>query len=261
MYKKIEKTIIDVINEYKPNNIFDFWKEAIVKTISANNKLFNTLKQYVSDEHFMPNDILMDAKSVIVYFIPFTEQIIMSNMKGISASREWALAYIKTNDLITKINNELENLMWSNNFSVGKLPATHNFDEKTLMSNWSHRHIAYIAGLGTFGLNNMLITESGCCGRLGSIVTNYDFGDYAEIDERKEKCLHKITGGCGLCQKKCINAAYENQMFNRKKCYEKCLENAEYYKMIGHADACGKCLVGLPCSMQDPSKNIRALEF
>jgi epoxyqueuosine reductase QueG len=33
-------------------------------------------------------------------------------------------------------------------------------------SNWSERHAAYIAGLGTFGLGRSLITSQGCAGAL-----------------------------------------------------------------------------------------------
>ena len=43
---------------------------------------------------------------------------------------------------------------------------------KNLISDWSHRHVAVIAGLGKFGLNNMLITDNGCCGRVGSFITD-----------------------------------------------------------------------------------------
>jgi hypothetical protein len=51
------------------------------------------------------------------------------------------------------------------NYRVTTTPATHNFDAKRLISNWSHRHAGYIAGSGKFGLNNMITTERGCCGK------------------------------------------------------------------------------------------------
>jgi epoxyqueuosine reductase QueG len=122
--------------------------------------------------------------------------------------------------------------MNKNGYKTGKIPATHNFDVKKLISNWSHRHIAYIAGIGTFGINNMLITKNGCCGRFGSIITNYELKEYKQINEIKEKCLYKINGSCGICQKKCIVNAYENNNYDRHKCYKQCLENAEYHKKI-----------------------------
>jgi epoxyqueuosine reductase QueG len=198
----------------------------------------------------MPCDIMQDAKSIVSYFIPFQDDIVNSNIEGAYASKEWAVAYVKTNDLITAINNNIETLMKKNGYKTGKIPATHNFDADKLISNWSHRHIAYIAGLGTFGINNMLITKNGCCGRVGSIILNYEVSEYKQIGEIKEKCLNKLNGSCGMCQKKCIAGAYEKNGFNRHKCYEQCLKNAEYHKDTGYADVCGKCLVGLPCSVK-----------
>ena len=37
-------------------------------------------------------------------------------------------------------------------------------------SNWSERHVAHIAGLGTFSLSRSLITSAGAAGRIGSLV-------------------------------------------------------------------------------------------
>ena len=253
MYNKIIETIkMEIINYGKNNHINNMWKEPIIEIISAENERFYSLKQSVSPEHLMPNDILSDAKSIISFFIPFEETVVKSNIRGTLVSKEWVLAYIKTNDLINEINNKIELLMNKNRYKAGKIPATHNFDEEKLISNWSHRHIAHIAGIGTFGINNMLITKNGCCGRFGSIIINYKQEKYKQDIVIKEKCLNKANGKCGICRKKCIVNAYENNNFNRRKCYEKCLENAGYYKSIGFADVCGKCLVGLPCSMKKP---------
>ena len=253
MYNKIIETIESTVTGYEANNhLGKLWKEPIIKIIPAKDEKLNILRKAVSPEHFIPEDILSDAKSIISFFLPFRESIANSNIEGTIASKEWAMAYIQTNDLIKTINDKIEKLMENNGYKTGKIPATHNFDEKKLISNWSHRHIAYIAGIGTFGINNMLITKSGCCGRFGSIITNYELDKYSQITEIKEKCLYKLNSSCGICQKKCIVNAYENNNYNRYKCYEQCLKNAKHHEKIGYADVCGKCLVGLPCSIKEP---------
>ena len=146
MYNKIIETIkMEIINYGKNNHINNMWKEPIIEIISAENERFYSLKQSVSPEHLMPNDILSDAKSIISFFIPFEETVVKSNIRGTLVSKEWVLAYIKTNDLINEINNKIELLMNKNRYKAGKIPATHNFDEEKLISNWSHRHIAHIA--------------------------------------------------------------------------------------------------------------------
>jgi epoxyqueuosine reductase QueG len=254
MHSEIIKTINSTISDYENiNNLNNMWREPIIEIISAKNEKLQDLKQIVSLEHLLPFDILPDAKSIISFFIPFDEKIVKSNINGTMASKEWAEAYIKTNDLIKTINDKIEELMGKNGYKTGKIPATHNFNEKTLMSNWSHRHIAFIAGMGTFGLNNMLITEKGCCGRFGSIIINCEIKNYKDTGKVKEKCLNKLNGNCGICQKRCVANAYKNNSFNKEICYKQCLDNAEYYKdTAGYADVCGKCLVGLPCSIQEP---------
>ena len=253
MHNEITGTIKSTIFNYeKINRLSKMWKEPIIRIIPAANEKFKILKKAVSAEHLMPYDILSDAKSIISFFIPFQENIVESNIKGIMASKEWATAYIKTNDLIKTINDKIETLMEKNGYKTGKIPATHNFDEEKLISNWSHRHIAYIAGIGTFGINNMLITKNGCCGRFGSIIINYELKEYGQINEVKEKCLNKLYGNCRICHKKCVAHVYEDNNFNRFKCYKQCLENAKHHEKTGYADVCGKCLVGLPCSIKEP---------
>ncbi len=44
------------------------------------------------------------------------------------------------------------------------------FIVKTMACAWSHKSAAAIAGLGSFGLHRMLITDAGCAGRCGSLL-------------------------------------------------------------------------------------------
>jgi epoxyqueuosine reductase QueG len=201
----------------------------------------------------MPNDILPDAESIISYFVPFQEYIVKSNIKGPMASTEWAVANIKTDNLIRMINENIELLMRKNGHKSAKISVVHSFDVKKLVHTWSHMHIAQIAGIGTFGINNMLITKNGCCGRFGSILINYKLSEYKQVGEQKEKCLNKLHGTCGACQSNCVAKCFgSNNYFDRQKCYEQCLKNREHHKKYGHADVCGKCQVNLPCSMKEP---------
>ncbi len=228
------------------------WKEPIVAAVSAKNERFGELKRVVGEGHLLPDDVLPGAKGIVAYFIPFADRVAVSNIPGRQASAEWAEAYLRTNRLIAGISDAAERLMAGYGYRIGKIPATHNFDEKTLISDWSHRHVAAIAGLGSFGANNMLITDRGCCGRLGSIVTDCEFPDTADSPVR-ERCLHKQNGTCGVCRDKCVAGAYRPDGFDRHACYRMCIENAGLHRSLGLADVCGKCLVGLPCSLGDPS--------
>ena len=230
------------------------WKEPLVAYARADDPLFAMLKQVISPTHALPRDFLAEARTVITYFLPFTDKVVESNKTGRFSSRTWALAYIETNQLIGVINQHLQEQLIEQGYKAVFVPATHNFNQKTLLSDWSHRSAAYIAGLGTFGLNHMLITESGCCGRVGSLVTNLKLTPTPRYN--RELCLHKAEGSCGRCAEKCVNDALSIEGLGKHKCYEMCLINAgQLSDLESIADVCGKCLVGVPCSVAAPSSH------
>jgi epoxyqueuosine reductase QueG len=204
----------------------------------------------ISSEHLLPSEILENSKSVIVYFIPFKKDIVRSNSKGICSSKEWAEAYVLTTQMIVKLNRFLSEKIQKMGFKMAEIPPTHNFDKDKLISNWSHKHVAYIAGLGKFGLRKMIITEKGCCGRLGSIVTDLKLKPTNRPDN--EFCLYFHDKSCIKCVEKCPFGALGINKFDRKKCYQICLSNAELHSKMGYADVCGKCLSIVPCSLRNP---------
>lgn len=253
MPNEIKEIIRNFVKNYsKQNNTNTDWEEPLLAFASADDPLFLKLKEVVSETHSLPNQLLPGAQTVISFFIPFESGVVLSNVDENECSKEWALAYIETNKLIDDLNKTIALSLSKKNYNTVLLPPTHNFDEKRLISDWSHKHVAYIAGLGNFGLHKMLITEKGSCGRLGSVITN------AKIDanERNEEeyCLYFHDKSCRKCVEKCIFDALKIDSFNRNKCYEVCLKNAQLFSKYGFADVCGKCLSMVPCSLTNPVK-------
>ncbi|MBN1584034.1 MAG: epoxyqueuosine reductase [Anaerolineae bacterium] len=226
------------------------WGKPLVAFASAHDELFARLKTLIGPTHATPGELLDDAQTIIVYFLPFDRSIVHSNRPGDKASHEWAMAYIETNHLITAINRHLAHALAERCYKTVVLPPTHNFDREKLISDWSHKHVAYIAGLGRFGLHHMLITGEGCCGRLGSLVTTAP----TEATPRpvEEYCLYKHNQTCQACVKRCVGAALTANGLDRHRCYAICLENAELHKEQGLADVCGKCVSMVPCSFENP---------
>ncbi|SNS11225.1 Epoxyqueuosine reductase QueG (queuosine biosynthesis) [Anaerovirgula multivorans] len=252
MKEKIEKYIKEFVKKYpEVKGTETRWKEPLIAYADAKNPMFLELKKIVVPTHGIPTDFLQDAKTVITYFLPFEGEVVKSNIKGKESSRTWGMAYIETNRLILDLNTYLHEKIQELGYQSTIIPATHNFDVETLISEWSHRHVAYIAGLGKFGLNNMFITEKGCCGRVGSIVTNIKI-EATEVKE-EEYCLYKTKAICKKCVEGCINGALTVDGYDRHKCYEMCLHNDEYLGDIGVTDVCGKCMVGVPCSFRNPT--------
>jgi len=222
------------------------WRTPLISFAAADDHRFPLLREIVGEDHLLPRDILAEGRTVAAYFLPFREEVVESNRKGQEASFLWAKAYVETNKLIPKLNEHIKGILNSEGYTSAFVPPTAVFDKTTLKSIWSHRHVARIAGLGSFGLNNMLITEKGCCGRIGTFVTDLvvSSGEKGEM----EYCLAKKGTPCGVCQRNCVAEALAKEEFDRFSCFERCLENGRIYKDMGEAWVCGKCLVGLPCS-------------
>ena len=71
-------------------------------------------------------------------------------------------------------------------------------------SNWSERHAAYAAGLGTFGLCDGLITQVGKAVRVGSVVAQVavpaskrPYGDHQAYCNHDKGCRACIVAGYG----------------------------------------------------------------
>ncbi len=248
----MEQYYIQIITDYIKNykGAVTNWEAPLVGFASAKDSLFASLKETISPTHALPRDLLTNAQTVITYFIPFAKGISLSNLPRKEASYEWAIAYIETNQLILDLTVHLHDRLQEGGYDACILPATHNFDTNKLISDWSHRHAAFIAGLGKFGLNNMLITEKGCCGRIGSIITTLQLPP--TLRSSGENCLYYRYGVCKKCISRCVNGALTETSFDRQLCYASCLDNAKLFNELGLADVCGKCLVDLPCSFTNP---------
>ena len=257
MNNKINKLVIDYVKNYQQLSSTETgWLTPVVGVSKADNPLFIKLKEIIGPSHALPTDFIKDAKSVIVFFLPFQDSTVSSNIGGIESSREWDIANIETNSLIIDLSKHLSETISTMGYTSTVLPPTYNYNEKELLSDWSHRHIGYIAGIGTFGIHNMLITESGCCGRLGSVITNLPL--LPTERKSRESCLFKHNGTCRKCTDRCVVTAISIDngypFVNKRKCNSQIYDNPIPQYSIGLGDACGKCMCGVPCSLQNPNK-------
>lgn len=230
----------------------DYWREPLVAVASATDPLLGELRRVATPDHAMPEEILPGAQAVVVYFLPFQRWLGRENdQAGHYAARSWAVSYVATNQLIHDINTHLQERLEAEGYQAGITPATHNFDEKKLISRWSHRHLAYVAGLGTFGRHNLLITAAGCCGRVGSLVTTMPLPPTPR--PAAEYCLDKEGNDCSACVSKCAYGALSETGFDRHRCYAQLLVNDRRYDDLPLVDVCGKCSCEVPCSYTIPT--------
>ncbi len=240
------------------------WRRPLVGFADARSTEFPRLRETAHPRHVMPWEALEGAKTVIAYFVPFTESIGRGNAGAGLASADWARAYEETNAMLARLSRHLAEWLAKRGYAAASPAEALVFDRVNITCRWSQRHAAKIAGLGSFGLNNMLITERGCCGRLGSLITAMDVEHDKPWD--KEACLYKRNGSCGVCAARCPAGALSPEGFDRVKCYAQCLKNAEVHRGYGNSyasaaggeaeesgsEVCGKCLAGVPCAFRRP---------
>jgi len=225
----------------------EFYRKPLVGFSSAEDPLFKNIKSNVGPEHLYPQDILPEAKTVISFFIPFSESVVSSNQADEAVSVEWAESYVKTNALINHISEKMVEYLDNIGIKAATIKATHNYDEKTLRSGWSHRSAAYVAGLGKFGVNRMLITKAGSAGRYGTVIMSQKISP----DERPENeyCLYNKNGSCLKCVEACPVDALNTDGFDRFKCHEHLIDISKQFTHIGLCDVCGKCVVSCPLAI------------
>jgi epoxyqueuosine reductase QueG len=257
--KEVKDTIKACVSDYMQTYRRSKWRTPIFSFADADNPKFSLLKEKIGSFYNLPSDLLPEARTVIIYFLPYDEDTMESNVGGGQRSLEWDVAYFDTNNLIGKINEELKEMLNSGGYKVGMTEATiplKEGEEYPVVSNWSHRHAAWVAGMGTFGINNMLITKEGCCGRFGSLVTDLYIEPTPELEE--EYCLYKKDGSCGLCADNCPSDCFAETDYGDIVCDKNICNSFLLYgtsplpESPGDGHTCGKCLCGIPCSTSAP---------
>jgi len=125
-------------------------------------------------------------------------------------------------------------------------------------SNWSERHAAYAAGLGTFGLCDGLITGVGKAVRVGSVIARVDVPPSKRpYSGHQAYCLHFTDKGCRACIDRCPINAISEKGHDKKRCmqYTEHTMNKYIKEQYGlDTYACGLCQAGVPCTYGIPDK-------
>jgi len=225
------------------------YRDPPVGFVAAADPRFLDLRRVVHPTHMMPQDLIPGARSVVSFFLPFARWVVEANAgHKEKVAREWAVAYVETNALIGCIAAHLIESLAGRGIRAAAEPATHNFDPVSLISRWSHKSVAVIAGLGSFGLHHLVITDAGCAGRFGSLVLNAELP--VTPAKSRERCLYFHDGSCLECVMRCPAAALdEADPIDKQSCWQRCQQIGEQYAHLGPTEVCGKCAIG-PCSFE-----------
>lgn len=210
-------------------------------------------------EMFCPEDV-----SVVSFALPMSRLTRISQRKEpLYPSNYAAHARLFGNEFRNTLANHLVTLLHQKGYLAAAPSLSPHFARAESprygrASNWSERHVAFAAGLGTFGLTDGLITEKGAMIRLGSIVTNLPLAPTKRMYEKPyEYCLFFNGGGCSECIKRCPAQAISEKGHDKEACslYGR-VKMAEYvkrnYQIVSYG--CPHCQTKVPCESTIPVK-------
>jgi epoxyqueuosine reductase len=252
-----------------------YFEEPVIRFSDSEDPLFEEYKKIIGEHHFTPKEVFELAYgegsykggTVISIVLPINEKTRKSNrVQKEWASREWVLTRTFGDEIFMKgFAKHLENYLNTMGHKTVAPYVSKWFKIQGTVSgatsNWSERHIAYAAGLGTFSINDAFITEKGIAIKLISVVTELKLTpDIRIAKSHTENCLLCSKGICGACIKRCPVNAISKEGHDKIKCY-KYVYGAESSNLAGSYGAspkagsgCGLCQTGVPCEGKNPVK-------
>jgi epoxyqueuosine reductase len=280
----IEKAIRDFVRESPSNRLPSFdnepiFDEPLIGFADGDDPIFQEYKKIIDEFHLTPREAFAAGPgekrtasgatahlSVISFILPISKATRLSLRKESEVpSLRWNHTRFQGQDFINELSRHIIAAIEEKSFHAVAPEIEKSFsfkrDARGLISNWSQRHIAYAAGLGTFSLNDGFITPRGIAMRCGSIVTDMELPVNARpYRNYRENCLFYRCGSCGRCIQRCPAGAITEQGHDKNKCREyvfettklKLKQSGHYQGFIGPYAACGLCQTKVPCESMIP---------
>ena len=239
------------------------FEEPLLGVASAEDPLYARLTEpaVVGPWHGSPDWWLPGAKAVISLFLPFTESIKAQQRPETACTKPcWLHGRIEGQSFINAFTAALSRALEERGVACcapcidsrfistsSTFPGYPEAGSPVFSSNWSERHTAYIAGLGTFGLSKGIITEKGIAGRFTSLIVDVPL----EATPRPYTGLYDYCIFCGACVRRCpVDAITLEGGKDHVPCGKHMAwSRVEYAPRYG----CGACQTGVPCESRNPS--------
>lgn len=277
---KINSIINEVFGSLESNNfaVLDMpnesmFEEPLIGIAAGDDTYFDFLKDHIGKFHLSPVEAfnkkhsdLSDAAKlrVISLVFPQTEATIDQQNKQIYFPCDnWYITRGEWENFMAEFCSKLEKKLETLGIRtvsidlLDDISAMHS-ENLGMASNWSHRHAAFAAGMGTFGLSDGFISEKGMAVRLTSIIVEADLditprGDRGPYDW----CLYYRSGICGACIRRCPVRAITEKGHDKIACSKykdtKCAENwPENIDHSNYSTPCGLCQTKIPCAVKRP---------
>ena len=275
--KWIETIIKQFINESPKNTLKNdanekAWDEPLISFSSGADPLYQFYKKDIGEFYLLPLEIFnytfpktkieSNQLTVISWILPQTELTKFEHRKQTKFPTErWARARIFGEEVNDELRKYVVHTLHDAGYAaiapiLSPIWTTRPSEKYVISSNWSERHAAYAAGLGTFGLCDGLITSKGKAMRCGSVIAKIDiFPSERNYNDHHAYCLFYSKGTCGECISRCPAGAISKIGHDKIKCSKHLDMTLQYvkthYNFKGYG--CGLCQTNVPCESKIPS--------
>jgi epoxyqueuosine reductase len=257
-----------------------FFDAPLVGFADGDDPLFTQFKTIIGPSHLTPREWLaqdvpacpdaahasLERLSVIGYILPITEETRVSNRAETrQPSLRWAHQRTHGEEFNKLVRRFIVDLLHEAGYlAIAPMDSERwqafyeaqlGHNAKPPFSNWSERHAQFVAGLGTFSVNDGLITPRGIAHRCGSVITNLPLEPTTrDYSGPYDYCLLMANGTCGVCIDRCPAGAISEAGHDKDRC------RAYMANGIAHlreewglaVPGCGLCQTGVPCEYGIP---------
>ena len=249
------------------------WDSPLVGFSRGDDPIYSEYKLHIGDFYWTPLEIFQltfpyvetkaEDLTVISWILPQTQTTKDENAaQKVYPSPRWAAARDTGEKFnVTLREHVVKTLLQASVEAVAPMLSPHwsrqTSERYGFASNWSERHAAHAAALGTFGLCDGLITPVGKAIRAGSVVARLEVHPTPRpYRGHQAYCLFYSHGICQKCVERCPVQAISSEGHDKVRCQNH-LEKAKSYVrkkyVLENTVGCGLCQVGVPCESHIPS--------